>query len=82
VTIALDDSGEDNVQSDWNQATTTADDYIKNKPVAATQTTDGLMSATDKTKLDGIPPIWTGTQAEYNAITTKDSDTIYMIFNS
>lgn len=27
-----------NVQSDWNQATTTADDYIKNKPTIPTQT--------------------------------------------
>lgn len=26
-----------------------------------------------------IPSIWTGTQAQYNAITTKDSDTIYII---
>lgn len=43
-----------NVQSDWNQTSTSADDYIKNKPVAATIEKDGLMSAADKTKLDGI----------------------------
>jgi hypothetical protein len=43
-----------NVQSDWTQTNNSADDYIKNKPVAATQTTTGLMSNTDKTKLDGI----------------------------
>lgn len=30
-----------NVQSDWNQATTTADDYIKNKPTLATVATSG-----------------------------------------
>lgn len=43
-----------NVQSDWNQTSTSADDYIKNKPVAATTSKDGFMSAADKTKLDGI----------------------------
>lgn len=30
-----------NVQSDWNQTTTTADDYIKNKPSLATVATSG-----------------------------------------
>lgn len=30
-----------NVQSDWNQSTTTADDYIKNKPTLATVATTG-----------------------------------------
>lgn len=29
-----------NVQSDWNQTTTTADDYIKNKPSIPTKTSD------------------------------------------
>lgn len=29
-----------NVQSDWNQATNTADDYIKNKPTIPTNTSD------------------------------------------
>lgn len=43
-----------NVQSDWNQIDINSDDYIKNKPVAATIEKDGLMSASDKTKLDGI----------------------------
>lgn len=45
---------EQNVQADFNQATTTSDDYIKNKPVNATTTIAGLMSSTDKTKIDGI----------------------------
>lgn len=45
---------EANVQSDWNQTDTTADDYIKNKPTNATQSADGFMSSADKTKLDGI----------------------------
>lgn len=43
-----------NVQSDWNQIDINSDDYIKNKPVAATTSKDGFMSAADKTKLDGI----------------------------
>jgi hypothetical protein len=51
-----------NVQSDWNQTTTTADDFIKNKPNVAytsaipdaTTSASGLMSSTDKTKLDGV----------------------------
>jgi len=43
-----------NVQSDWNQTNTSADDYIKNKPGNATSSTAGFMSAADKTKLDGI----------------------------
>lgn len=30
---AIDDGAQVNVQSDWNQTDTTADDYIKNKPV-------------------------------------------------
>lgn len=43
-----------NVQSDWNQTDINSDAYIKNKPVAATTSKDGFMSAADKTKLDGI----------------------------
>ena len=39
--------GDTNVQSDWNQTTTTADDYIKNKPELATVATSG--SYTDLT---------------------------------
>jgi hypothetical protein len=132
--------GDTNVQSDWNQTNNTADDFIKNKPSNATTTTTGLMSSSDKTKLDGIAdgadanvqsdwnqtdntaddyiknkptisagggddnvqsdwnqtdntaddyiknkptirPIWTGTEDQYDAIATKDTNTIYMIFN-
>lgn len=43
-----------NVQPDWNQSDTSADDYIKNKPANATTSSDGFMSAADKTKLNGI----------------------------
>ncbi len=55
-------TAEPNVQSDWSQATTTSDDYIKNKPNVqytsaipnATTSASGLMASGDKTKLDGI----------------------------
>lgn len=43
-----------NVQSDWNQSDSSADDFIKNKPGNASTSTAGLMSATDKSKLDGV----------------------------
>lgn len=43
-----------NVQSDWSQSDSSADDFIKNKPGNASTSTAGLMSATDKSKLDGI----------------------------
>lgn len=54
---------EANVQSNWNETTTTSDAYILNKPTAlsdftndlavATTSASGLMSATDKSALDG-----------------------------
>ena len=53
-------TAEANVQSDWNQATDTQDDYIKNKPTiptipgVATTAANGLMSSGDKTKLNAI----------------------------
>lgn len=73
---SVEHGAEENVQSDWNQTTTTADDFIKNKPNIAytsaisnatphnatpdsnglntTGGADGLFSAGDKTKLDGL----------------------------
>ena len=45
----------------------------------ATTATSGAMSAVDKTKLDSISNEWTGTQAEYDALTTKDNNTIYYV---
>ena len=43
-----------NVQANWTESDSSKDDYIKNKPVNATQSTSGFMSASDKQKLDGI----------------------------
>ena len=45
----------------------------------ATTATSGAMSAADKTKLDSISTEWTGTQAEYDALATKDNNTIYYV---
>lgn len=53
----IESGAEANVQADWNQTDSTADDFIKNKPGNATTSTDGLMSAADKEKLDTIT--WT-----------------------
>lgn len=59
----------DNQIQDWNNKATT--NVANNK-------TNGLMSAADKSKLDNIK-IWTGSQAEYNAINPKDPSTLYFI---
>lgn len=45
----------------------------------ATTATSGAMSAADKTKLDSISNEWTGTQAEYDALTTKEDNIIYYV---
>ena len=48
------------IHADWNQTDADAVDYIENKPTiptipdVATDTEDGLMSGTDKAKLDGV----------------------------
>lgn len=45
----------------------------------ATSDTNGLMSAIDKLKLDGIDfTTWTGTKAEYDAIAEKDEKCLYI----
>ena len=43
-----------NVQPDWNQSDSSADDFIKNKPGSASSSSAGFMSASDKSKLDGV----------------------------
>lgn len=59
-----------NVQSDWNQTTTTADDYIKNKPENIVQDanyvhTDNNYTTAEKNKLSGI-----ASNAQVNVIET------------
>jgi len=56
-----------NVQSDWNQTTATADDYIKNKPSLATVATSGAYS-----DLSGTPNLATvATSGSYNDLSNK-----------
>lgn len=56
-----------NVQSDWNQTTTTADDYIKNKPQLAAVATSGAYS-----DLSGTPSLATvATSGSYNDLSNK-----------
>lgn len=43
-----------NVQSDWNESNNSSDAYINNKPGEASSSSSGLMSASDKAKLDTV----------------------------
>lgn len=45
----------------------------------ATSETNGCMASSDKSKLDGIPSMSVLTQAEYNALPSKDANTLYFI---
>ena len=45
----------------------------------ATTSKAGVMSSADKTKLDGIPSIQVLTQTEYDALPSKDANTLYFI---
>lgn len=47
-----------NVQSDWNQTTTTADDYIKNKPTNVSAFTNDAGYITGYTETDPTVPSW------------------------
>ena len=66
----IEEGAEVNVQPDWDQANTSADDYIQNKPGNATTSVAGFMSASDKSKLDGVQA---GAQVNrtYTAVTGK-----------
>lgn len=45
----------------------------------ATSETNGCMASSDKSKLDGIPSMSVLTQAEYDALPSKDANTLYFI---
>lgn len=53
--------------------------YMDTTLYGAATTAAGVMSAADKTKLDSISNEWTGTQQEFDALTTKDNNTIYYV---
>jgi hypothetical protein len=61
----IEDGAEVNVQSDWNQTDTGADDYIKNKPAAGTGDVVGPASSTD----NGVA-IYNGTTGKIIKTTT------------
>jgi hypothetical protein len=71
-----------NVQSDWNQTNTSADDYIKNKPSNLVQDasyvhTDNNFTTTLKNKLDGIAAgAEVNVQSDWNQTTTTADDYI------
>lgn len=80
----IESGAEVNVQSDWNQTVTTADDFIKNKPENLVQDasyvhTDNNYTTGEKTKLDGIAagaqvnvkPDWNATSGSAAEILNK-----------
>lgn len=54
-------------QADWNETDVTSDAYIDNKPT-------NIVTGTNQSYI-----VWTGTQAQYDAILTKDATTLYFI---
>lgn len=54
-------------QADWNETDVTSDAYIDNKPT-------NIVTGTNQSYV-----VWTGTQAQYDAILTKDATTLYFI---
>ena len=85
---------EQNVQSNWNETNTTSDAYIKNKPTLSTVATSGSYNdLSNKPSIPTVPSnlvtgslnsyiIWVGTQTQYDAISTKDNNTLYFIKES
>ena len=63
----------------WIPDDSTSTNYVTDILFSATTSKAGVMSAADKTKLDSISNEWTGTQSEYDALTTKDNNTIYYV---
>ena len=81
-------NAEQNVQSNWNETNTSSDAYILNKPTLSTVATSG--SYNDLSNKPSIPSnlvtgssvsyiIWCGSQSQYDAISTKDNNTLYFI---
>ena len=68
------EGAEVNVQSDWNQSDTNADDFIKNKPASL----DGVaFTADDRIKLDGIDiGADVNVQADWDQTDTNEDDYI------
>ena len=81
------------IQADWNQTDNTALDYIKNKPnisgggsslsnetAAQGGTTLSAVTTGEKYTWNNKASIWSGTQAQYTALSPNyDSNTVYII---
>lgn len=88
---SIEEGAQRNVQADWNA--TSGDSFIKNKPTiptvnngtltiqqnGTTVATFGANSSSNITANISVPKMVTLTQAEYDALTTKDSNTYYFI---
>ena len=84
-------NAEQNVQSNWNETNSSSDAYILNKPNLSTVATSGSYNdLTNKPTIPSVPSnivtgssnsyiIWTGTQSQYDSITSKDNNTLYFI---
>ena len=84
-------NAEQNVQSNWNETNPSSDAYIKNKPTLSTVATSGSYNdLSNKPTIPSVPSnlvtgssvsyiIWVGTQSQYDAISTKDNNTLYFI---
>ena len=84
-------NAEQNVQSNWTETNTSSDAYIKNKPTLSTVATSGSYNdLSNKPTIPSVPSnlvtgssvsyiIWVGTQSQYDAISTKDNNTLYFI---
>ena len=84
-------NAEQNVQSNWNETNTSSDAYILNKPTLSTVATSGSYNdLSNKPTIPSVPSnlvigssasyiIWVGTQSQYDAISTKDNNTLYFI---
>ena len=84
-------NAEQNVQSNWTETNTSSDAYIKNKPTLSTVATSGSYNdLSNKPTIPSIPSnlvtgssnsyiIWTGTQSQYDSITSKDNNSLYFI---
>ena len=67
-----------NVQSDWAQTDSDAEDYIKNKPTLPTKVSD-LSNDADFIAGDGISNVVAISQDDYDELSTKAPTTLYVI---
>lgn len=68
-------------KSTWNNKSDFSGNYndLTNKPTIPNYTAGSGITITNNVI---SAKIWSGTKAQYDAITTKDADTIYLIYNS